>query len=448
MLRRLPIFLLLMLLAFSPDGFAREDARTRRGKRIARLHAMLASPRGNYRGKAAEVLGKLGEAAALPKLLELVKDTDERARAGAARGLGELRSPDGIDALVGLLTDANGEVVIAAITGLGKIGHVRGTKPILDALTDDPNRWLRIAEALGRIGDKTALPALKRIFDAVKTPAEKCQVAAAIGKVNPAMGVELVHRLAKDPDPGVVFAALRAAGEMNHQAGARWLLEKTLRIDALTDGASEAVVRDAVAHAIGALRDDKLLHIFVVEAVKKRKDPKKGESADLIMVLRALALAGVPKTYGDIYPYVKDPEPDVLLAALPALGSTRDERALEPLLWGLAHTDYLVVLAAAEGLGHLGLDAAIDPLLEKLQDKDFRVRHAAAKALAMLGSEDTIEPLIRCLEESTDWLPKELASILKGLTGQELLSGAEGWRGWWEKNKSDFHVCFEEDRAP
>jgi HEAT repeat protein len=201
------------------------------------------------------------------------------------------------------------------------------------------------------------------------------------------------------------------------------------------------LVRDALAAAIGAIRDEKLLRMFVDQARREKREPGK-PSEMVVLVLRAIAYSAHPKLYPDVHPWLRDSEQEVLLAAIAAAGRVGDDRALEALLGYLRHADFVVAIAAAEALGHLGSDAAIDPLIGRLQDPDYRVRYAAAQALARLRCEDVVEPLIRCLENSGDWLTKELAAIL-----QDLLTGAGGWRGWWEKNKRGFRVWFEEDHA-
>ncbi len=439
------LFLLIALL-LAPDGAAREDAQARREKRVARLFAMLGNARPNYRAKAAEMLGRLDVQGAAEKLLERLKDDDGRVRSEAARALGRLRCADAVDPVIGLLDDAEGEVVIGAIVALGQMGQMRAIKPILARLDGDSKRWLPIAVALGRIGDKQGLPALKRIYDAVPNGKDKADVAASIGRIQPALGIELISKLAKDQDTGVVFAALRAAGEMNHPVGARFLLEKVLRLRSLYDAAGPELARDALAAAIGSIRDEKLLHGFVDEARREKRTPE-DPSDKLILVLRAIAASGHPKMYADVYPFLKDPEQDVRLAAISAAGRVGDERALETLLGYLRDADFVVVVAAAEALGDLGHDSAIDPLILRLEDPDYRVRFAAAKALARLRCEDVVEPLIRALETAADWLPKELAAVLQDVTGQDLLSGAAGWRGWYEKNQQDFRVWYEEDHA-
>lgn len=444
-----PVLLAALCLLLARDAPAREDTRKRREKRIARLYELIASERPTYRAKGAEMLGRLGAAESVEKLIALLQDEHENVRAAAAGALGKLCAKDAIDPLIELLADPKPEPLLAAVTALGEIGHVRAVKPIAAKLIDDPRRFMPIAIALGRIGDKAGLPALKRIYDAVSTPGDKCDVAAAIGKVQPALGLELIAKHAKEREPASLFAALHAAGEMSCVPSARWLLEQFQRIESLRDVASEELLRDAFAAAIGALRDEKLLRIFVAEATRERKDPagKKRASYDLITVLRGVAQAAHPKMYPDVYPFARDPEQEVMLAAISALGRIGDARATDLLTADLDAGDPIVVTTAAEALGNLGLDAAIDPLLAKLEAPDLRVRFAAAKALAQLRPDDIVEPLIRCLENATDWLGKEIAAILKDVTNMDLLTAAEGWRAWWEKSKKEFQIMYEEDHV-
>ncbi len=435
------------MLALAPLGIAaREDARTRKERRVARLFEMLANPRATYRAKAAEVLGKLAVDEAEEKLVAALSDPDERVRAAAAGGLGSMRARGAVDPLTGSLSDPVGEVRIASIIALGRIGDPRPAKAVTALLTEDPAVWLPIAEALGSMGDKSAIAALKRIHDAFRTGPEQCRVAAALGKLQPSLGLELVTRHAKARDAATVFAAFQAAGEMNHAASARWLLERFQKLPTFYDVAGPELLRDAFAAAIGALRDEKLLRPFLQDAAREKRSPDK-PSDKLVTVLRGIAHGAHPRFHGEVFPFVKDAEMDVQLAAIRALGRIRDPRAADVILPLLAHADYMVVIAAADACGDLELDAAIDPLLARLQDPDFRIRHAAARALARVRCEDIVEPLIACLETSGDWLTKEIAAVLKDITNMDLLTGAAGWRGWWEKNRAEFRIQYEEDHA-
>lgn len=90
----------------------------------------------------------------LDPLLKAIRDGDPRVRRAAALGLGKTgrnRDQRLVDALKAALCDEDAEA-------LGKIGDARAVPPLIDALRDDECRVReKAAEALGAIGDAQAV---------------------------------------------------------------------------------------------------------------------------------------------------------------------------------------------------------------------------------------------------------------------------------------------------
>lgn len=79
-----------------------------------------------------------------------------------------------------------------------------------------------------------------------------------------------------------------------------------------------------------------------------------------------------------------DEDKRVRLAALEALGSLKDARALEHLVPLLSDEDHDIRFATAVALGELGDNRAIDPLLGACKDSNRYVRAAAHESIQKL----------------------------------------------------------------
>ncbi|MDD4446537.1 MAG: HEAT repeat domain-containing protein, partial [Methanothrix sp.] len=79
---------------------------------------------------------------------------------------------------------------------------------------------------------------------------------------------------------------------------------------------------------------------------------------------------------------------DMRQAAASALGTTKNERAIDPLISKLDDSDAYVRQAAASALGTIKNERAIDPLILKLDDSDADVRQAAASALSAIKKKE------------------------------------------------------------
>jgi HEAT repeat protein len=153
----------------------------------------------HLRGAIASSLGKTKSVVAVPPLVRLVSDRDEKedVRLFAARALGELGEPSGAPALVEALEDGSERVRIRAVTSLGQIGSSSSVDPMLVALRD--RKWgvrMYAAEALGNIPDGRVIDALS---DALKDRRRLVRVRAAqaLARVGDGRAVEALSGAAK-----------------------------------------------------------------------------------------------------------------------------------------------------------------------------------------------------------------------------------------------------------
>jgi aminopeptidase N len=215
-------------------------------------------------------------------------------RADAAQALGDMKGNDAAFAALGEAAahDHFWGVRVQALTALGRIGGAQAEKAVLPGLAD-PEPWVRevAVDQLGKFSDDPALAA--RLTEiASKDSAYRVRAAAllALGqrKAEGAMGTLEDAAKTDSPDDVIRRAALRAMGVLGNDRAAPRLLEwlepgKPMRL------------RTAAVDSLGQIA-------------------KKDESVES----RLIAL-------------LNDPDFDIRLAAVYALGARGDPAAIEPL---------------------------------------------------------------------------------------------------------------------
>lgn len=127
--------------------------------------ARVCDPDPLVRSDAVVKLGMLGDAEAVPTLIEALNDREWRVRTAAARALERLTDTRAVFPLCRLLDDPKAEVRCAAIQSLDTLGDPQVTASLIIALEREQDSEARrlIARALGNIGDDRALRPLQRL---------------------------------------------------------------------------------------------------------------------------------------------------------------------------------------------------------------------------------------------------------------------------------------------
>lgn len=123
------------------------------------------------RARAAIALGRIGDKRAIDPLLTALKDTEDDVRIGACLGLGFFKEPSTFDEITNvLLDDPKIEVRQAAAKALGNTGHPAAVPFLMEALRD-PYWWFEretasgdLLNAIERMGDA----ALESLIEALK----------------------------------------------------------------------------------------------------------------------------------------------------------------------------------------------------------------------------------------------------------------------------------------
>lgn len=396
---------------------ALEDARSLGGGELERyLHDRHAG----VRRRAALAAGRIGDAASLQALVDLMNDGEAEVRQMAAFALGLLADARGVDRLLAGLGDTDPVVRGRSAEALGRIGDRRAAgsiaglvlgalpkgAPLVAVRGDDPGSpndpWLELRLALlalARLKDVSSaqsalLNAGKPRFDwwaavyvamrleapplkpvllagaASDDPFSRALAARGLGALKDASVFEVLARLARDPDPDVAVAGLRGLAALGDARGA-------VVAAGQLGSAHESVVREALT-GLAALPPDRSLRSVIVPLV--------GDSRAFI---RAAALQALGRTAREELALVLsglDPDPDWTVRAglAGALGAAGDEVSVAILFRMLEDPDVRVLPSVLEALRKArGADAA-DTLRRHLEHADLGVRLAAAENLAAL----------------------------------------------------------------
>ena len=125
----------------------------------------------------ADELAEIGEPA-VPRLISALTDEDGYVRDVAAIALGKIGDARAVEPLISAMRhkdnrsyddDEDREARMSAATALGKIADPKSLMPLIETLqgtlvNDDNVSWY-IMEALGRLGDKRAIPVLENALE-------------------------------------------------------------------------------------------------------------------------------------------------------------------------------------------------------------------------------------------------------------------------------------------
>jgi len=135
-----------------------------------------------HRNVAVEVLQRLGPTA-LPVLFQAVPDSDMHIRKFLVDIVGHIGDPAAVDGLLELLHDSCPNVRAAVCESLGMLGDQRAVAPII-RMVHDQDEWVMFSaiDALGILANVEAVPILQGLL-CVEECAVRCAVVEALGKI-------------------------------------------------------------------------------------------------------------------------------------------------------------------------------------------------------------------------------------------------------------------------
>jgi HEAT repeat protein len=308
----------------------------------ALLDALRDAENAGKRNSATEALVRIGGPALARIAAAVERETDPDVRLSLVNLLGDLRSEPALDALLRMLA-AEEDVNILSSTA-SSIGRYRDSRaiPVLIRTLQRPDPWLKfhLIEALGDIGDRSALPAILPLY------AEKSlrkPILEAVGKIG---------------DVGTVNFLLKVIGE-----------EEKLNLTAL-----RALVQ-------------------IAEAEK----PKLIEMTERQLIQRKFRESFPPAKMPALIDHLRaTPKREVRLFILRFLGWSGDERALRELIEHLSHPDSAE--AAAEALTDFGASAVPAVLTYLRNCDDDEVVALLLRVINIIGGRETVPSVISFLD--------------------------------------------------
>jgi HEAT repeat protein len=207
------------LLSNDPEAAVRAAA----GRALGRLGSREAVPQlvaalddrsVEVRVVAAAALWRLPDPSAVPSLLKRADDADKAVREWSALALGVVADARAVPVLARLLNDPERAVRLAAVRSLGRVGHASA----LPSLVQYPKTGARddeekdeVVNSIVTIVSPERVAALTRLLEGAKTdPRQRVRVAMALGKVGDTSAVPTLRKLSKDGTAAVRDAAKEA----------------------------------------------------------------------------------------------------------------------------------------------------------------------------------------------------------------------------------------------
>jgi HEAT repeat protein len=179
-------------------------------------------------------------------LIAALNDADARVRIWAADSLGWLRYERAVQALMERVDYlGRGDEAAASLHALARIGHAAGARVMLARLNDrhEPSRVMAL-EGLGRIGDRSSIPAITSALVGTRSEAVRLAGAFALHRLDQARNLEpIVAALARPDTARQAQAYLTELGAAVAPSLQAWLRHDT------------PALRQAVAEVIGLSGD-------------------------------------------------------------------------------------------------------------------------------------------------------------------------------------------------
>jgi HEAT repeat protein len=346
--------------------------------------SLLENEDATMRSGAVAILGEIGDAVAIPRLLDALKDEDKTVRRAAAQALGRFRDPSVIPQLLDALKDEDETVRRATAHSLGRIGDI-STAPTLVKVLTDPELGVRRAaeEPLVKMGAGAAATVVNALND--EDNALRSAASQVLARFRDQIALPELLNALLNTNRDVRHAAVQILGAKGDAAA------KSALLPILDD--EEDIVRAAAAEALGKLHDTSAT-LMLTRRLNDQSFAVRAAAAE------ALGRLGDRSTVPALLNAFDDPVSSVRQAAINALWLIGDTTAIPKFLSALRDTDPNMRHIAIEALYSIGNASCVPDLLAVLQDPDPFIRATAAGALGRIGDPRAIASLAELLSDA------------------------------------------------
>ena len=382
-----------------------------------------------YRLRAARSLGFRRELSALPRLLQMLRDSDERprVRSEVAQALARIGDQRAVPGLINVLrTDPREELRGIAATSLGHLALESAVKPLITALETEQNLLVQIdiVSALGAFSHPMAVAALSEILESETNTSLHRRAIIALGRSSaPEATTPLLEALRVARNDSERATIVTALGRIANTKARRDL-------ENLFDATKTPMLKVQVAAALGAIRDGSVVpkliemldddlaavRFFAVDALAAAKDTSAAVPLRLLYRRATAASASLvePLSRQSIATFLA--EQSLRVAVIRALTALEPKKSVGEFLdaaaphekprtsaLGLRLNEGFFELrrAALVGLGYSRTKAATNFLTNSgvLSDRDFRLRATALRALGVLRDPSSASAVVALLDD-------------------------------------------------
>jgi HEAT repeat protein len=305
---------------------------------------------------------------------------DSQLRIEAAQALGKLGDPVAIPALI----DSLGDILVrdTSVEILARFGP-QVVDPLIAALNHDVESVrLHAMKTLAIMGDNRAVPDLLKALNHPK-PQMRETAATALGQFDDESAILGLAAAITDKDAAVREAAVLSLGESGHP-----MALKPLTI----------ILRESQQQVLKAVAVKALGEMGSVEGIDALIEAYQRGDVRRDLVLKALGKIGDGRVVPILVDGLTDATSLIRDAALDAM-TLLNSTAVEPLIDCLSHSNPVVRSSVAENLGRLGDSTAIEPLIRHFIDPDSNVQTHAAESVGKLADDQTLTKLAAMLND-------------------------------------------------
>lgn len=383
----------------------------------------------NQRIWGAQILGAIESTAAVPLLIQRLRDRDANVRIATVEALGRMKSPLAVHSIIDLLLrDPVAEVRSQAATALGNIADEAALTPLINAL-NDPEYWTRVraVEALERLGaDHT--PHLTKLLMFDPRQEVRRRAAQALERLG-VLEAKVQELVSTDPDVVAeakqMLLAVARQGQVQRIQG--FLSDPNFKVRSrITEILGECGGPEAEPALLEAAQDSTwVVRIKAInylaqnpsEATSQVLQQALTESDDLqrpliVEALKKLNRSQLEHFFPQLLMLIHDDNIEVRKNAVELLGLFEMDETLSALTGCMQDPVAEIRQAAVESLGQIGTERATPVLVNSLKDPDARVRTRSAYHLGQIQDERSVDGLLQALEDADDKGRREIAEAL------------------------------------